>query len=155
MTRETNETAYCGIYCPDCIRYKNGYSGHARQLKAELERVEFRKYADTKSPFGAEFDQYTAFHETLTALADIQCENPCRVGGGCSGTPCSIMECCLSKGFQGCWECGEVEGCDKFGILTPRCGDMPKRNIATIRKHGMAYWKEMRAPFYIWQKQGT
>jgi len=146
------KTAYCGIFCPDCIRYKNEYSDCASQLKSRLMNVEFEKYAKVDTPFGANFNKYDVFMEVLDALSSAQCSNPCRVGGGCSGEQCEIMKCCLSRGFDGCWDCGEVAGCDKFTILAPRCGEMPKNNILKIKKHGMNDWAAFRDNFYIWQE---
>jgi hypothetical protein len=150
-----NETAYCGIYCPDCIRYKNKYSLYADQLMAELENIEFHKYADIDSPFGANFKKYKEFIEVLRALIDSRCDKPCRVGGGCSGNPCKIMECCIFNGREGCWECTELDECENFDILEPRCGETPKNNIKNIKKYGIGNWVEKRGKFYVWQKQST
>jgi uncharacterized protein DUF3795 len=148
-----DKTAYCGIYCPDCIRYQNKYVEYAQKLKNELENIEFSKYAAIRTPFGADFEKYDEFVEVLDALVNSQCEKPCRVGGGCSGTPCKIMECCISKGFEGCWDCTEMDDCEKFDILEPRCGEMPKNNIRKTRKHGVQNWIDLRDKFYIWQQE--
>ncbi|VFQ45788.1 DUF3795 domain-containing protein [Desulfoluna butyratoxydans] len=153
LTGGLAETAYCGIYCPDCIRYHNRFEAHAQHLKEELEKVAFHKYAAVDSPFGASFSHYNEFSEVLDALAESGCKKPCRVGGGCSGTPCKIMECCLSRKYEGCWECDEVDACDKFDLLEPRCGEMPKKNIRTIKQHGPQDWIAFREPFYIWQQK--
>ena len=153
LTGAASETAYCGIYCPDCIRYVNRFETHARHLKKELGRVSFHKYAAVDSPFGANFSHYAEFSEVLNALAESGCQKPCRIGGGCSGTPCSIMECCLSRGYDGCWACDEVDDCDKFNLLEPRCGEMPKNNIRAIKKYGMKDWIAFKEPFYIWQQK--
>jgi hypothetical protein len=147
-----HETAYCGIYCPDCIRYQNKYDEYARKLRTELENIEFQKYAEIDTPFGANFKKYDAFIEVLNALSNTQCDKPCRVGGGCSGNPCKIMECCISKSYEGCWECNDLDECEKFDILQPRCGEMPKNNIRKIKKHGVQNWIELRDKFYIWQQ---
>lgn len=150
---ELQETAYCGIYCPDCIRYNNKYQIYARQLRDELEDIEFHKYAEVDSPFEPNFKSYNEFIEVLTVLSALQCNKPCRVGGGCSGTPCKIMDCCLSKNFEGCWQCTDLDECEKFDILEPRCGEMPKNNIKIIQKNGIQNWIEFRDKFYIWQKK--
>ena len=147
-----DQTAYCGIYCPDCIHLHNKYSGLASELKEHLQEIGFDKYASINSPFGEEFTHWDEFSTVLHKLSTTQCESPCRPGGGCSGKPCKIMECCQEKDFAGCWECNDVEQCDKFDFLEPRCGDMPKRNIREIKKHGMENWADKRANFYIWQK---
>ncbi len=147
------KTAYCGIYCPDCIRYNNKFDTYARQLRDELKNIEFHKYAEIETPFGANFHKYKEFTEVLNALSNAQCDKPCRVGGGCSGTPCKIMECCISNHYEGCWECAELDECDKFDILEPRCGQMPKNNIKKIKKYGVQKWSETRDKFYIWSKK--
>ena len=147
-----NKTAYCGIYCPDCIRYNNEFSACASQLQEKLAAVEFDKYAAVDSPFGANFTEYGTFSKMLNALSDAQCHQPCRVGNGCSGVPCKIMECCLANDYEGCWDCNKVDECEKFDIIEPRCGEMPKNNIRTIKRMGIENWVEARANFYIWQK---
>lgn len=145
------DTAYCGIYCPDCLRHKNNYSEHAICLKKVLEEIDFNKYAEIDTPFGANYKNYKEFKEVLDTLINSQCNSPCRVGGGCSGIPCKIMECCTSKNYEGCWECAEFEECDKFDILLPRCGDSPKRNLRIIKSKGVQKWASLRNQLYIWQ----
>lgn len=148
-TRDT--TAYCGIHCPDCILYRNQFSSCAAQLQEKLNEVAFEKYAAIETPFGADFTGYESFKTILKSLADAQCGQPCRVGKGCSGTPCAIMECCLAKGSAGCWECDTLDQCGKFAFLEPRCGQMPKNNARMIRKLGLEAWAESRDPLYVWQ----
>lgn len=147
-----DKTAYCGIYCPDCIHLHNQYSTLSQELLTHLKKIEFDKYASIESPFGAKFTHWDKFSTVLHKLASTQCENPCRPGGGCSGTACKIMMCCQEKEFEGCWECNDVEQCDKFDFLEPRCGQMPKNNILKIKTHGIENWTDKRANFYIWQK---
>ncbi len=147
-----DETAYCGLYCPDCIHYRNKYGVYANQLKNELENVEFDKYAEINGGYRANFENYKKFLETLNALSSIQCGHTCRVGGGCSGKPCKVMDCCLSKGFKGCWECNEIDACEKFDFLEPLCGDGPKKNLEKIKKLGVENWIASRDGFYIWQR---
>lgn len=147
-----DKTAYCGIYCPDCIHFQNEYSSIAEKLENHLKKNEFDKYAEIDSPFGEGFKNWKQFAEVLNTLANTKCNTPCRPGGGCSGKPCKIMECCQEKGFEGCWECSELGDCEKFDFLEPRCGQMPKNNIREIQKSGLKNWTEKRHNFYIWQK---
>ncbi|WP_027721024.1 DUF3795 domain-containing protein [Maridesulfovibrio zosterae] len=147
-----DRTAYCGIYCPDCIHFKNDYSKLAKKLEDHLKDIEFDKYAEIDSPFGKGFKNWKKFSEVLATLANTKCNIPCRPGGGCSGVPCKIMNCCLEKNYEGCWECSDYEGCEKFDFLEPRCGQMPKSNIHEIKKNGMDCWPGRRHKFYIWQK---
>jgi len=147
-----DKTAYCGIYCPDCIHLHNTYSILARNLQTHLREIGFEQYAAIESPFGQGFRYWNEFAKVLETLATTQCSRPCRPGGGCSGKPCGIMRCCREKGYPGCWECDELDACDKFGFLAPRCGDMPKNNLREIKKHGLENWEDRRHRFYIWQK---
>jgi hypothetical protein len=62
------------------------------------------------------------------------------------------MECCVSRGYEGCWECTELEECNKFKILETLCGEMPKNNVRKIKEHGIQNWVNLRDKFYIWQK---
>ena len=103
-TEEKELTAYCGLYCADCIRCESKASELARKLREELQRVEFEKYAKVKSMFVKEFKHYRKCVEVLDAIAELQCNNTCR-GGGCPTFKCKIIECCNTKGFKGCLEC--------------------------------------------------
>jgi len=150
--KELEKTAYCGIYCTDCIRFRNAYSATAGKLKELLDSSEFHKYAEVKTSFGSEFEKYPEFMDVLEGLIDAQCEQTCRVGGGCSGVPCEIMKCAQLKNYEGCWQCEEIEGCDKFVFLEPRCGNMPKNNLKKISEAGMEDWAELRDRFYKWQR---
>lgn len=149
---DKEKTAYCGIYCPDCIHYRNRYSILAAELKKELERIEFACYASVESPFGSSYDGFDKFESILENLSNTRCNTVCRVGGGCSGIPCEIMKCCQSREIVGCWECSKLEQCEKFAFLEPRCGDMPKKNSRLIREQGIENWADDRECFYIWQK---
>lgn len=44
-----NETAYCGIYCKDCIHYRNNYSIYAQRLVDELQKVELKLYSPSEA----------------------------------------------------------------------------------------------------------
>jgi len=52
---ETNLTAYCGLYCGDCIRYKSKASDLARELSTELQRDRLDKYAEVEAHSIKEF----------------------------------------------------------------------------------------------------
>lgn len=86
--REEKElTAYCGLYCADCIHFRNKHSKLAGQLKEALENADFQSYTNVKSPFGLEFQQYDAFFTVLEALISHSCSEDCRTSGGCSAAP--------------------------------------------------------------------
>lgn len=50
---------------------------------------------------------------------------------------CPNTKCCKEKGFDGCWECSEIESCTK-GFYTPECdgANAAKAQALYIRKHG-------------------
>jgi hypothetical protein len=146
-------TACCGVYCPDCIWYHNNFSAQAKKLKDRLKQVDFDRYASVKSPFSPELEYYPEFLAVLNFIARNDCLEPCRKGGGCAGNPCKIMKCADEKKLEGCWQCEEMKDCEKFDILTPRCGDTPYKNLMKIKELGYENWIKEKGPYYIWQKK--
>lgn len=75
--RETELTAYCGLYCGDCIRYKSKASDLSRELLRELQNTEFSEYADIKSGSAKQLDAVEQFKhyreccEVLKAIAEL------------------------------------------------------------------------------------
>lgn len=100
-------------------------SGAAEILKKELEaaKVKGATYLD---------DAGEQFRTCLDKLIARRCTKFCRVGGG---SACRIKQCCLSKGFEGCWECTNFEDCD---MLTEQflgyCKKIKKLGIAGFIK---------------------
>jgi hypothetical protein len=146
-------TACCGVYCPDCIWYHNNFSAQAKKLKDRLKQVDFDRYASVKSPFSPELEYYPEFLAVLNFIARNDCLEPCRKGGGCAGNPCKIMKCADEKKLEGGWQCEEMKDCEKFDILTPRCGDTPYKNLMKIKELGYENWIKEKGPYYIWQKK--
>ena len=145
-------TAYCGIYCGDCIRYRSKAANLASELCAELERLDFEKYAKVKSSSVKELARYREAMSVLAAIARLRCEEPCRLGGGGCGQPCDIKGCAQSKDIEGCWECDAFEECRQFDFLEPFHGDTPKQNLRAIRRHGIDKWATHREKLYPWLK---
>ena len=155
--QEIELTAYCGLYCGDCIRYRSRAADLARDLLSELNDTEFDKYAEIKSSSTKQFDSVKQFKhyreccEFLEAITALQCNNPCRVGGGCPTFSCQILECCQGKGFEGCWQCHEFESCAKFEPLKSIHGDSPQQNLKKIKELGLDRWAAHRCKPYVWQ----
>ena len=149
--QEIELTAYCGLYCGDCIRYKSKAARLARDLVRELKKVEFDKYAEVKSLSMKEFQYYKQCYEALEAIAKLQCVSGCRLGEGYPTFSCKIIKCCQGKGFKGCWDCAEFEKCQEFEFLKPFHGDAPLQNLRKIRELGLGGWTEYRQKFYVWQ----
>ena len=158
MSKEEIElTGYCGLYCGDCIRYRSKAADLARELLGELDDTEFSKYAELKSGSTKQFDTVKQFAhyreccEVLEAIVALQCNNPCRVGGGCPSFSCEILECCRKKDFEGCWQCDEFESCRKLEPLKSIHGDSPQQNLRKIKELGVDGWSEHRSKPYVWQ----
>jgi hypothetical protein len=149
-SQEAELTAYCGLYCGDCLRYKSKASDSARDLQNELQKVKFDKYAEVKSAFVKELEHYDECHKVLEAIVKLGCDTPCRAGGDGCLQPCEIKSCVQSKKLEGCWECDEFEGCDKFEFFKLFHGDTAKENLRKIKKHGLSKWAEHRGKFYQW-----
>ena len=157
-TQEIELTAYCGLYCSDCIRYRSKAADLASELIEELHDTQFSNYADIKSSSEKQLDaveqlkKYKECCEVLEAIAALQCNTPCRVGGGCPTFSCDILECCHGKGFEGCWQCDKFESCGKFEPLESIHGVCPKENLKKIKELGLDKWAEHRCKPYVWQQ---
>jgi len=157
MAEEIELIGYCGLYCGDCIRYRSKASDLARELLCELHATEFDKYAAIKSnsldqlDAVKKFEHYGECCKVLEAIAALQCNSPCRIGGGCAPPPCDVLACCREKGFDGCWQCDEFEKCGKFESFRAIYGDSPRQNLRTVKKFGLDKWVGRRHKCYIWQ----
>jgi hypothetical protein len=143
-------TAYCGLYCGDCIRYKSKASDLANELLIEIEKTHLTEYAEVKKHHTKEFSNFGSMVSLLEALKNIKCETPCRMGGdGCGGN-CKIIACVKAKSFEGCWECNVFESCEKLDFLKPFHGDSIINNLKTIKAHGIDTWAKFREKCYPW-----
>ena len=148
--KEWDLTAYCGLYCGDCIRYQSRASELADELLKEIEKTKFTEYAKVKRSHKKEFENFESFIPLLKSISEIRCENPCRLGSdGCEGG-CEIIECVKGKEIEGCWECGEIGHCDKFEFLKPFHGDAPLNNLRKIKELGIENWAKAREKCYPW-----
>lgn len=150
MIEEIELIGYCGLYRGDCIRHHSRASDSARELLCELHNTEFGKYAAIKSSSinqleaVKKFEHYGECCEVLEAIVALQCNSPCRIGGGCATFSCGILACCREKGFDGCWQCDEFEKCQSFESLKAIHGDSLQQNLGTIKKFGFDEWLEHR-----------
>ena len=148
--KEKDITAYCGLYCGDCIRYKSRASELADELLNEIDKHHFTEYANVKRAHIKEFENFESFTTLLKAISEINCEIPCRLGGdGCGGT-CGIIKCVRDNGFKGCWECNDFERCDLLDFLKPFHGDVPLKNLRKIKELGIDNWSKNREKCYPW-----
>jgi len=150
--QEFELTAYCGLYCGDCIRYNSKAVDLAGELWHELRKSQFNKYAEVKSKSVKEFEHYDECCKVLEAIAKLKCISPCRLAGDGCASPCKIKKCIRSNGKQGCWQCHEMEKCAKLEFLKPFHGEGPWENLRRIQKQGLDKWAKHRAKFYPWLK---
>jgi hypothetical protein len=130
------EVAYCGLYCGDCFGHKGRVADLARDLRKELRDSKFKRFADfmATTGFGAVYKDYDACYEVLGAMVKFRCRRGCRGGGG--PPRCKIRDCCRKKGLQGCWECGDFEGCGKLDFLGGVHGDAHLKNLRILSRKG-------------------
>jgi Protein of unknown function (DUF3795) len=151
ISSEAELTAYCGLYCGDCLRFNSKAVELARVLMKELESVQFDKYAKVKSATMKELGYYNACVDVLNAIVKLGCDKPCKAGGeGSSKKPCEVKSCVQAKKLNGCWECDTFETCDKFEFLKPVHGDTTRGNLRKIKKYGLSGWAKHRGKFYSW-----
>jgi len=150
--QEFELTAYCGLYCGDCIRYNSKAVDLAGELWHELRRSQFNKYAEVKSKSVKELEYYDECCRVLETIAELKCTSPCRLGGDGCVPSCKIKKCIKSNGKQGCWPCPKMEKCTKLDFLKPFHGEGPRENLRKIQKHGLSKWAKHRGKFYSWSR---
>ena len=126
--------AYCGLYCGDCFSFKGTIADLSRDLRKELRQSKFDDIAKG-IPF-KEFKNYRECYECLEAMVRLRCKNACKDGGG--NPFCAIRKCCQKKGFDGCWECDEIEICKKLDALNGIHKDTHRKNLRAIKKKGIS-----------------
>ncbi len=148
MEDERTCTAYCGLYCRDCIPSDRRLFDLARELESELARVRLEEYARLKTPADAAFADYPAFLKVLRAVRGLECRAPCRAGGG--KVACSVRDCVLARGLGGCWDCAERGTCR---LLAPLLRFHPnlEHHLELIRREGPDGWSGKRRGHYPWQ----
>jgi len=128
---------YCGLYCGDCHGYTGRVADLARDLRKELRRSGYERFADSMSayPFGSVFKDYRQCYDVLGQMVKFRCRTGCRAGGG--PPLCEIRKCVQENGFDGCWQCEIFETCEKLEFLKPVHGDAHLRNLKALRKKGV------------------
>ncbi len=95
---------YCGLCYLDYHSFQQKIPDLARDLKTELRKSKYEKFADSLSTtsFGKSFRYYGKCYEVLDAMVKLRCNKGCKNWG----PPfCKIRKCCEIKGIEGCWEC--------------------------------------------------
>jgi len=81
-------TAYCGLYCRDCIPSKSKLFQKIRGLEKMLIELGFAKYAEFKANRYDIYKQFPVFMDLLKEMQRLECTVPCCEGPS-SGTGCA------------------------------------------------------------------
>lgn len=138
-------TAFCGLYCTDCIPYDRAFYTTAKQFAAQLERVKFRQYAPLRAGQFPALADFPRFEAALQAIRDTQCNAICREGG-CKKN-CEIRACAIDRQLPGCWECPDRPSCSLLDGLRKSHPHLDQ-NLDLIREKGVENWAAERKPHY-------
>ncbi len=136
-----NETpellAYCGLYCGDCAGYSGEIADRARELVETMEKYRFELTA--RHLFPERIKDSPGLAEMLGFMTELKCPAVCRQRTDDS-TSCEIRKCCKQKGFYACYECEELEACDKLKSLEALHRDSCIKNLQAIKAMGPEGW---------------
>ena len=144
-------TAFCGIYCGDCIPSKEEFFSTIDRLDEMLGELQFDEYADYKANRNPAFKDYPVFIAVLRQIKQLCCVT-CRQGGG--NSQCEIKGCVQNKELNGCWECNERSGCLFLNRLRSVHPNLDY-NLDLIEKMGPEKWVEKRKQHYQFQCKGN
>ena len=141
MTQSIEKTefvSYCGLFCPDCPLFSGKVSDLAKDLRKELRRVQYDKFAKyiSKFPAGKELENFKECYSVLGTLMKFRCEKGCRLDGGAEN--CQIRQCNEDQNLQGCWQCKKYKKCTKLDTLTSLHGNAHRKNLEKIDKIGIS-----------------
>ena len=139
-------TAYCGLYCLDCIPSNKKLFQTLEELEDLLEEIKFDKYAKLKSKTNETFKAYPKFREVLNEMKKLECVTLC-TEGGCK-EECKVRKCVKEKNFEGCWECDGFKDCELLEYLKEI--HSIEHNLEMIRKYGIDSWADKRGKHYKW-----
>lgn len=171
----------CGLTCCDCMFYQEEIYDAALKLKNLIvgSKLDFflKACSDEKtiSAMGEHLgldedsiqtklsEKYSIFKEiptfmnVLEGIIKIQCKTPCRESRGCSAggdtIQCTALKCLESKRYDGCWQCGEYEDCDKLKFLKMSYGFVIDENLTTIKETGEEKVTSRGSQYYAWQRK--
>ena len=148
MHDEKTLTAYCGLFCGDCIPSNARLFEFLEELRELAAELHLDSYAELVTRGEEAFSDYPVFERMLTVLIGLRCSSPCREGGG--KPSCLIRGCALDGGFEGCWECSDRGGCELLEPIRRFHGETMDGNLDAIGEHGAGGWAAMRGKHYPW-----
>ena len=146
MPGDKRYTAYCGLYCADCIPSKGELFSTVNELERLLEQLHVGQYAAIKSETNAVFKGFDTFMEMLRAIKGLESSAPCREG--CK-PDCRIVRCAVGKGYEGCWQCNQNMECDKLERLK-RIHPCLRDHLQLLAGEDLDNWSGKRGRHYTW-----
>jgi hypothetical protein len=149
MPGDDRYTAYCGLYCKDCIPSNEKFFRIADELMDLLDELQFEEYAALKVKVSPEFTDYATFVRVLRGMKSIECKGLC-TGGGCD-KDCRIRICVREKELRGCWLCEKFEACELHESLKSFHPCLV-HNLRMIKQYGPDDWSDKRGRHYKWSR---
>lgn len=149
MPGDERYTAYCGLYCRDCIPVNERLFAAVDELDDLLADVQFEKYAALKAAKESAFRDYRTFVRVLGAMKGLKCKTLCTEGGCKDG--CRIRACVMEKGLRGCWQCSMSGTCELHVPMKDFHPDLV-HNLQMIKQYGPDDWSDKRGRHYNWSK---
>jgi len=151
LERRKRLLAYCGIYCGDCLGQTGVIADAAKEFKEVLEGYRFDLTAE--SIFPKELKNYEMFSEVLGFMTNLRCPWICRERGD-TDVSCEVRRCCKGRGFYACFECNDLEACDKLrsahgGLHADSC----LKNLRAVREMGLENWATKGKRHHYWDER--
>ncbi len=167
----------CGLTCCDCLFYKSEIYKTAEKLKNLIKDSQLDTFlslisknedwkaiakhlSQDENQVGEYFELFKKmpdFLNILNGLIKLQCKETCQESGGCSmggvTHECEAVKCINSKGYDGCWDCAELESCAKLNFLKRNYGETIEGNLKIIKQHGVEAVKSRGNRYYAWQRK--
>jgi hypothetical protein len=130
--------AYSGLYCGDCLAYRQRVADLARDLGKELRQCRSDKTAAAMQdigPFRA-FAHCPQCYGTLAAMVKLRCRRTCR--GEVGPLRCSVRACARKNGLDGCWQCEGFTTCGRRDFVKANHGGAHLKNLRKLSRGGSA-----------------
>ncbi|MCL2773240.1 MAG: DUF3795 domain-containing protein [Oscillospiraceae bacterium] len=157
--------------CCDCLLANNEINDTAKKFKEAMESHDFIRFLKhfskiTSLPFFQDFKQTDEFMNMLNKIISMKCDSLCMEARGCSvpqadeimvgmvnkAHKCDVLVCIESKGVEGCWDCSELEDCDKKKMFNRTYGNSPVETCKIVRDKGKEAVEPRGNKYYKWQQ---
>jgi len=167
----------CGLTCCECLFYKTEIYETAKKLRGLIQDSQWDTFINLIiknkgwdgiarhmgqegskiKPYFEPFEKMPDFLNVLDGIINLQCKRTCQESGGCSlggvTRECEALRCLRAKGYGGCWDCGEVEHCEKLTFLKKSYGETIEGNLRIIKDEGVGAVRPRGNKYYAWQRQ--